>query len=105
MAEHCVQIVLKLSDDKYGASQERDTIYEFEDALEKAIEAAKAGEFDGNEFGGGTCTLFMYGPDADKLFNSIRPVIEAHASLTAGGHAIKRYGPPEDGVSEIKIDL
>jgi hypothetical protein len=92
-----------MSDDSQGTRDERDTIFEFEDALSEAISAAGAGEFDGNDFGGGECTLYMYGPDADQLFAAIRPVIDAHPGLVRGGHAVLRYGPPEDGIREVKI--
>ena len=48
-------------------------LFELEDRLTKAIEAAGAGEFDGNEIAddGSDAFLFMYGPDADKLYSAI----------------------------------
>jgi len=105
MPEHCVKLYLKLSDTNYGTTAEREKIMEFEDALGDAIAAAHAGEFDGNDFGKGECILYMYGSDADKLFEAIQPVINAHPQLTTGGYAIKRYGPPESDISEIKLNL
>lgn len=92
MAEHCVKVVLKLSDDEHGTSEERDSIHGLSDALEASIEEYDAGEFDGDEFGGGECTLYMYGTDADRLFEAIRRPLFA-SPLARGGHVIKRYGP------------
>jgi hypothetical protein len=61
-----------------------------------------AGEFDGDEFGGGECILFMYGPDTDKLFSAIQPIMKDWQALV-GGYAIKRHGPP--GARSEKIDF
>ncbi len=105
MPDHCVKLYLKLSDTTYGTTAEREKIMEFEDALGDAIDAAHAGEFDGNDFGKGECILYMYGSNADTLFEAIQPVIKANAQMAAGGYAIKRYGPPEDGIREVKLDL
>jgi hypothetical protein len=52
-----------------------------EDQLHSVIAAAGVGEFDGNEIGQGELTLYMYGPDAEKLFAVIAPVLR-RAQLT-----------------------
>ena len=103
MEEHCVKIYLKLSAE-HGTSEEMDAVHELSDVLEEAIEEHEAGEFDGDEFGGGECTLYMYGPNADRLFDAIRKPLMA-SPLVRGGYALKRYGPPADGVKEVRIDL
>ena len=103
MEEHCVKVYLKLSNEN-GTSEEMDAIHELSDALEEAIEENEAGEFDGDEFGGGECTLYMYGPDADKLFETIRKPLKA-SPLAKSGYVLKRYGPPADGVKEVRVDL
>lgn len=103
MAEHCVKICLKVSGE-YGSQGEIETIHEFSDTLERLIDEHGVGEFDGDEFGGGECTLYMYGPDADRLFEVIQKPLEGFP-LARGGHVVKRYGPPEDGVKEVRIDL
>src|SRR6185503_9700926 len=103
MSEHCVQVVLPLSSE-HGSSSQVEDIHELTDKLADAIDERKAGEFDGDEFGDGICRLYMYGPDADKLFDAIkRPLLASR--LSKGGHAIKRYGPPEDGVKEVRVDF
>jgi hypothetical protein len=81
-------------------------LYELEDALIAAIEAADAGEFDGNEVAmdGSDGSLYMYGPDADKLFEAVRPVLAA-ATCIKNAVATIRYGPPEDGVREKTVPI
>jgi hypothetical protein len=105
MPDHCVKLYLKLSDIRYGTPGERAKLIEFEGALSYAIDAAHAGELDGDDFGQGQCILYTYGSDADALFDAIQPVIRAHPELTAGGYAIKRYGLPENGIREAKVNL
>lgn len=81
-------------------------LFELEDQLIVAVEAAGAGEFDGNEVAtdGSDGDLYMYGPDADRLFEAIRPVLES-ATCIREAVATIRYGPPEDGVRERKVAL
>lgn len=103
MSEHCVRVYLKVP---YEMEYEdfMEAVYELEDDLIDAIQAHKAGEFDGDELGSEECILYMYGPDADRLFEAVSNVLRA-SPLARGGYAIKRYGPPEDGVREERVDL
>jgi hypothetical protein len=104
-AEHAVIVQLKLSDEKFGASDERDAIHALTDRLAAAIEAALAGEFDGDEFGDGICTLYMYGPDADRLFAAVEPELRA-SPLSRGGHAVRRYGPATNRQArEVRVEF
>jgi len=60
---------------------------------------------DGNEIGEGECTLFMFGPDADKLFAAIEAPVRA-SRMAKGGTIVKRYGGPDDSnVREVLIRL
>ncbi|MCA9101835.1 MAG: hypothetical protein R3C10_01485 [Pirellulales bacterium] len=105
MAEHAVLVYFKLSDDEFGTTLEREQIQELSDRLAEAIEGNVAGEFDGDEFGEGHCTLFMYGPDADVLFEVIEPIL-SDSPLRCGGYAIKRYGEASDeNARETRVDL
>jgi hypothetical protein len=81
-------------------------LYELEDKLIAAIEAADAGEFDGNEVAtdGSDGSLYMYGPDADRLFEAVRPVL-ASATCIRQAVATIRYGPPEDGVRDRQVAI
>ncbi len=101
--DHAVIAHLRLTDRGYGSDGEREAIFLLEDRLAAAIARARAGEFDGNEFGGGECTLYMYGPDADALYNAIVPVLQMNP-LARGGYAVKRYGDARDPNSrEVRV--
>jgi hypothetical protein len=99
-SEHAVLVHLELSDSAFGTPNERAAIYKLSDDLAGAIERAGVGDFDGDEFGGGTCVLYMYGPDADRLWDAVAPTLRASPSTT-GGHAIKRYGEP--GAKQVEV--
>jgi hypothetical protein len=86
-----VTVHFKLSDNKFGSSEERDRIHRFSHELAALVQEYQAGEFDGDEFGNGEGTLFMYGPDADRLFETVLSALETWEPLR-GGHVIKRYG-------------
>jgi hypothetical protein len=81
-------------------------LFALEEQLEKAIAAASAGEYDGNEVAvdGSDGFLYMYGPDADALFAAIRSTLEATAFMN-GARVKLRYGPPKDGVRVAEIVL
>ena len=93
--EHAVIAHLRLIDDKFGSERERTAVAALTDDLERVISEEQAGEFDGEEFGDGRCVLYMYGPDADRLFEVVEPILKL-APLARGGFAIKRYGEASD---------
>ena len=49
-----------------------------EDKLARAIQDGDLGELDGNEIGPAETTLFMYGPDAERLFAGIESALRAY---------------------------
>jgi hypothetical protein len=98
MAEHCMQVIFPFRDTNL------DPIFALEDLLIAALERDHVGEYDGNDVGAGEGTLFLYGPDADALFNTVLPILRT-SSLTKAGRVVKRYGPPEDGVRGETIQL
>jgi hypothetical protein len=100
--EHAVLVHLKLSASPFGTDPERERVLEFEQQLEEAMLAAGVGEFDGNEFGDGECTLYMYGPDSEALFAAIAPVLRT-SPLARGATVVKRAGPP--GSPEEKLQF
>jgi hypothetical protein len=51
-----------------GNEQEKERITQLEKHLADAIKQSCSGEFDGDEFGEGFCTIYMYGPSAERLF-------------------------------------
>jgi hypothetical protein len=85
-----------------------DDVYEeydlgtLEDRLIDAVESGSVGAYDGNEFGPGVTTLFLYGPDAERLFAAIEPVLRAYP-LCRGARVEVRAGGPETLAREVVL--
>lgn len=75
-------------------------IMEVEDHLANAVRAADAGEYDGHGVSKDEVEFFLYGPDAERLFAAVEPVLRKWP-LT--GYVLKRQGPP--GSRETRIEL
>jgi hypothetical protein len=102
--EHAVIVHFKLSDDEHGTLEERESVFALENELERAIESMTAGEFDGNEFGGGEAVLYAYGPDADALFAAMEAPLRNFSNRSA--FAILRYGDAADAsAKERRVTL
>jgi hypothetical protein len=89
----------------YG-STDLSRLFELESKLETAISDAKAGEYDGNEIAvdGSDGVLYMYGRDADRLFQVVEPILRATPFMN-GAKVTVRYGPPADGVREKEFTI
>ncbi len=81
---------------------DRASLFALADRLEWAVRSAGAGEFDGHEFGPSDVAYYMYGPDADRLFAAVEPVLRQLAP-PEGSYVTKRYGPP--GAQEDRMSL
>lgn len=103
MADQAVIAHLKLSDAGFGTPAERQDLMAFEPRLEAAVTAAAAGLFDGDEFGDGECVWYIYGADADVLWQAVEPIVR-DAAKQRGGYVIKRRGPPGQ-TQEERVDL
>ena len=88
----------------YG-STDLSPLFALEEQLERVV-AAGVGEYDGNEVAadGSDGTLYMYGPDADALFATVRRTLLA-TDFMRGARVTLRYGPPGDGVREVEVIL
>lgn len=75
--EHAVITHPPLLEDPFGSEREREIIADLADELQNAISDHDVGEFDGEEFGGGRCVIYMYGPDADRLFDVVEQQSDA----------------------------
>jgi len=73
-----------------------------ENQLSDATKNSAAGDFDGDEYGDGVCTIYMYGPSADRLLTVTLPVLKKFRA-PAGSYVIKRYGTP--GAKQERISL
>ena len=69
-----------------------------EDLLIKAVGAS--GEVDGTETGPTETKVFLYGPDAEKMFTQIEPVLNSYP-LCADARVIIRQGKPGSPQREI----
>lgn len=103
--EQAIIVHLPLREEGLGAPGEQAAVFALAEELEAAIGSSSAGEYDGEEFGGGSCVLYMYGPDANRLFAVVEPVLKS-TPLSRGGFAIKRYGEAADADAvEERVDL
>jgi hypothetical protein len=100
--EQAVILKLKLAFGPMGNEEERKRITELERQLENAIKQSASGDFDGDEYGGGFCTIYMYGPSAERLFASVQPKLKVFRA-SSGSYVIKRYGKP--GSKQDRITL
>jgi hypothetical protein len=100
--EQAVILKLKLASGPMGNEEERKRITELEDQLANAIKQSSSGDFDGDEYGEGYCTIYMYGPNAERLFASVQPKLKGFRAAS-GSYVIKRYGKP--GSKQDRITL
>jgi hypothetical protein len=89
---------VNLPDEVY-ASYDLSTL---EDQLIEVINQNRAGEFDGNGIGDKKTTLYAYGPNADKLFEVMKPVLRAYP-LCKSGRVVIRHGSPGSPQTEVKL--
>jgi hypothetical protein len=73
-----------------------------EHTLVAVIQRDALGEFDGNEVGGGGATLYMYGPDAERLFSGIEATLRAYP-LCRGARVVVRKGGPGAEKREVTL--
>jgi hypothetical protein len=83
-----------------GDKDERRRILELEHQLSEVIEKSSAGEPDGDEFGGGTRTIYMCGPSAEALLPVVWPIVRVFRA-PSGSYIIKRCG--DAGAEEHRI--
>lgn len=101
MEEQAVLVNLPLK----GSSDDFASVQELGERLRKHVEAAGVGEFDGDMIGKDRAILYLYGPDADRLWGAIEGLLRS-ASLPAGAYVVKQYGPPGGPETrETQIDL
>ena len=76
--------------------------FAFEKTLEDAINKSGAGDYDGNELAvdGSGGTLYMYGPDADKLLAVAKPILLSTA-LLKNVTVTLRYGSVKDKLARV----
>ena len=101
--EQAVILAIPFQSGKEGSPEERKRLFALEDELSAAIKESGAGEYDGNEFGEGVFTMYIYGPSAERLFSVVRPILKKFRP-PAGSYLVKRYGKPGSKQDRVAID-
>lgn len=86
--ERDLLVVLPLSNRSMGTHQERTSIEALADELERAVEQAGVGEYDGDEFGGGEGVLFFCGPEEAPLLGVLRQHLQ-RSPVARGAHIVR----------------
>ena len=95
-------LLLRLRLPEGQADDETPSIVALEEAIENALREHRAGEFEGHDLRDGVWTLYLYGPDARRIFASVAEVVRG-ARLDSSSHAIMRFG--ERGAREERVPL
>ena len=90
----------------YYGSTNLQHLYALDDVLRSTISDAGVGEYDGYEVAedGSEGSYYMYGPDADKLFSVIHPLLTASCFMN-GASVTLRYGPKKRRTPKRIIEL
>jgi hypothetical protein len=89
--EQAVILSMRLSNDNFGNEAEDASLAKLEGQLENALKGTGAGEWDGHETGGGYHKIFLYGPCAEKLSQTILMTVLEYDALP-GSYMVKRFG-------------
>ena len=89
---HAVIVSLTIRGPRSGDAGQLD-LFGLGEKLESALQSASAGALDGEEFGTTEANYYLYGPDADLLFDAVKSVL-GELDAPPGSYVKKRYGPP-----------
>ncbi len=98
--EQAVLICIKLSDDGWGSEADEDQIFKIDKELRELFKNNEVGLYDGHEFGGGFSTLYLFGPDAEMLYQFIKPHLKK-IFFPKKSFIIKRFGGPDAPYEKI----
>ena len=102
--ERDLLVVLRLSNRQMGTNEERADITLLADDLAAAVEDAGVGEYDGDEYGGGECTLFFCGPDEVALLGFLRPLLQ-RSPYARGSHFVRLVASDDGEMKRENIPL
>ena len=86
--EEDLLVVFPLAGGDHGSPDEQQQIDELGDELAELLDEHGLGEYDGDEYGGGECTMFFCGADSQALVAALRPVLRRHP-LCRRGHFVQ----------------
>jgi hypothetical protein len=101
--EQSLTVTITLRSGGMGDRTERERIIALEHQLSDAIENSSAGELDGDEYGGGTCTIYMYGPNAERLLSVTLPILREFRA-PSGSYVVTRNGNSDPDEHRISLD-
>jgi hypothetical protein len=87
--EQAVLLCVRLPESRAG--DETATIVALEEAIENALREQRVGEFEGHDLRDGVWTLYLYGPDARRIYQSVANAVR-EARLDPSSYAIMRFG-------------
>ncbi len=84
--------------------EDMEDVFALENSLDRILKTEGLGECDGNEVGleGSDLSIFLYGPDAAKLFAAIAPHLQ-RSPIMSEGIAKLRFGDVMDKTAHEKI--
>jgi hypothetical protein len=86
----------------YFANEDLEGSIPLQEKLDELLNNSRVGMFDGNEVGGGELVLFLYGPDAELLFQYIEPTLRAE-EFCKGSKVVIRWGGPHAPQREVNL--
>jgi len=98
--EQALWLSLRLSAGESG--DETSSIVALEEAIESALRRDGTGELEGHDLRDGVWTLYLYGPDARRIFESVAEPVR-RAPLAGDSHAVLRFGGL--GAQEERVPL
>ena len=101
--EQSLTVTIRPRSGDMGDRTERERIIALEHQLSDAIENSSAGELDGDEFGGGTCTIYTYGPNAERLLSVMLPILRKFRA-PSGSYLMTRKGNSDPEEHRIPLD-
>jgi hypothetical protein len=86
--------------------EELDKLHELDKKLTLALRQEGVGMYDGHEINmdGPDGSLYMYGENAEKIFNVVKPILE-QTDFTKGAVAVLRFGPVDQEALQIEVQI
>ncbi len=99
-AEHCVVINFN-----YGLDN-LEPLHKLENRLDSTLQSSGHGECDGHEIATDMShgIIYLYGSNAETVFKTVKPILE-DCEFMRNARVTLRFGPPEDGVTELELTL
>lgn len=95
-----VAVLLRLADPELTEDREQLQVYSLEDRLMRALDESGAGTHETNELERGFLRIQLLGPDADRIVDVVRPLLD---NAPLGSYIAVRRGLP--GTTEERLDL